>query len=114
MARKPKIPEALPYDHEHEVAGKKFKMADALPLTWGDWVDLESVGLDPMRFEKPKVRLTLGEMMAVFGHLAKKANPDISTGDVRALKVSSPVIGHVIAQFGKALQEEAESPESPT
>ena len=107
--------EAPGADFEYEVNGHKFKINGALPLTWGDWVDLENKGISPQLFEtEGRVQLKVGEIFIIASHVIRKACPEITDQDLRGIKLHDLTIQRVMAQFEAELVKEAESLSIPS
>lgn len=102
-------------DHEYEVNGHKFKLNGALPLSWGDWVDLENKGISPQLFESEgRVQLTVGQIFVIASHIIKKACPEVTDADMRAIKLHELTVQRVMAQLEAEMLKEAESLSVPS
>lgn len=102
-------------DFEFNINGHSFKLNGHLPLTWGDWVDLENKGISPGMFEtEGRVQLRAGEIFVIASHIIQKACPEVTTEEIRAIKLGDMTIQKVMAAFEEAMLKEAESLSIPS
>jgi len=64
-----------------KINGKEVHLKKALPLTIGDWEDLEDIGVTPSTLGKGSYKL----LRMFLTHVCNKANNEITANDVRSL-----------------------------
>ena len=69
----------------YEINGKQADLTKALPLKLGDFEDLEGKGIT----QKDLSSLTFKQMRILVEHILQKANPTITTEDVRGMTLES-------------------------
>lgn len=68
----------------YEINGKKVDLGLALPLTLGDYEDVEAKGIS----QKDLVDLSFKHVRILVEHVLQKANKDVTTDDVRNLTLN--------------------------
>lgn len=63
---------------------KEVHLKKALPLTLGDWEDLEDMGITPQSLKVPGFKI----LRIFIHHICHKANNDITDDDIRSLTIA--------------------------
>lgn len=90
----------------YEINGKKVDLTKALPLKLGDYEDLEGKGVA----QKDLHSLSFRNMRVLVQHILQKANPEVTTEDVRGMTLEQMV------EMQKRINalNESEKPNLPT
>lgn len=76
-------------NQQFEINGKAIDLSIALPLTMGDWEDLEDEGVTIDKLNNDKGGISFKTMTSFLLHICKKANDNVDRNDIRSMSMDT-------------------------